>query len=106
MTDARLTVRRVVTGHDEHGKSIILSDGPWPQFSDRAMFAEVWNTEGSPARITAVEQREPNNRPAQLAPPPGGSIIRVVEMGAAHRSPMHRTRPSITASCWREKSSS
>ncbi len=50
MTDARLAVRRVVTGHDEHAKSIILSDGPLPQFSDRAMFAEIWNTEASPAR--------------------------------------------------------
>jgi quercetin dioxygenase-like cupin family protein len=92
MTDARLTVRRVVTGHDEHGTSTILSDGPSPQFSDRAMFAEIWNTEGSPARITAVEQREPNDRLPQLAPPASGSIIRVVEMGAGHRSPMHRTR--------------
>ena len=92
MTDARLTVRRVVTGHDDHGKSIIVSDGPSPQFQDRAMFAEIWNTEGSPARITAVEQREPNDRPPQLAPPPGGSSIRVVEMRAGHRSPMHRTR--------------
>ena len=56
------------------------------------MFAEIWNTEGSPARITAVEQREPNDRPVQLAPPPGGSIIRVVDMPAGHHSPMHRTR--------------
>lgn len=56
------------------------------------MFAEIWNTDGSPARITAVEQREPNDRPLQLAPPPGGSIIRVVEMGAGHRSATHRTR--------------
>jgi quercetin dioxygenase-like cupin family protein len=49
-------------------------------------------TEGSPARITAVEQREANNRPLQLAPPPRGSIISVVEMAAGHRSAMHRTR--------------
>ncbi len=55
------------------------------------MFAEIWNTGGSPARITAVEQRELNDRPPQLAPLAGGSIIRVVEMRAGHRSPMHRT---------------
>jgi|SRR5579859_510129 len=87
-----LSVRRVVTGHDGDGKSVIVSDGPAPQVHDRAIFAEVWNTEGSPTRITAVAEREPNERSMQLGPPPQGSIIRVVEMPAGHRSAMHRTR--------------
>src|SRR5207248_3293352 len=86
-----LSVRRVVTGHDSNGKSVVLSDGPAPQYHDRPMFAEVWNTEGSPTRITAAEEREPNERSLQLGPPPHGSIIRVVEMAAGHRSAMHRT---------------
>jgi quercetin dioxygenase-like cupin family protein len=86
-----LSVRRVVTGHDGNGKSVILSDAPAPQFHDRPIFAEVWNTEGSPTRITAVEEREPNQRDLQLGPPPQGSIIRMVEMPAGHRSAMHRT---------------
>jgi quercetin dioxygenase-like cupin family protein len=87
-----LSVRRVVTGHDSNGKAVILSDAAAPQFHDRAIFAEVWNTEDSPTRISAAEEREPNERNLQLGPPPRGSIIRVVEMPAGHRSAMHRTR--------------
>ena len=87
-----LTIRRVVTGHDAQGKSVILSDGPSPQVHERPNFAEVWNTAGSPARLTAAEEREPNDRAIQIGPPSGGSIIRVVEMPAGHCSPMHRTR--------------
>ena len=51
-----VTVRRVVTGHDADGKSIIASDGPAPQFHERPIFAEIWNTAGAPTRITAVEE--------------------------------------------------
>jgi quercetin dioxygenase-like cupin family protein len=87
-----LSVRRVVTGHNRDGTSVILSDSPAPQFHERPIFAEVWNTEGSPTRITAAEEREPNERSLQLGPPPQGSVIRVVEMPAGHRSAMHRTR--------------
>jgi len=87
-----VTVRRVVTGHDADGKSIIASDGPAPQFHERPIFAEVWNTAGAPTRITAVEEHEPNQRSLQLGPPVNGSIIRVVEMPPHHRSAMHRTR--------------
>ena len=86
-----LSIRRVVTGHDPDGKSVIVSDGAAPQFHDRPNFAEVWNTAGSPTPITPVEAREPNDRPLQLGPSPGGSTIRVVEMPPGHRSAMHRT---------------
>jgi quercetin dioxygenase-like cupin family protein len=87
-----LTIRRVVTGHDESGKSIIVADGPAPQFHDRPAFAEIWNTQASPTAITAMEEREPNQRSLQLGPPPRGSIMRVVEMAPGARSGMHRTR--------------
>ena len=82
----------MVTGHDAAGRSVIASDGPAPQFHDRPIFAEVWNTEGSPTSITAAIDGEPNQRSLQLGPPPQGSIIRVVEMPAGHCSAMHRTR--------------
>jgi quercetin dioxygenase-like cupin family protein len=87
-----LTVRRVVTGHDADGKSVIVSDGAAPQFHDRPIFAEIWNTVGAPAEITAIEAHEPNDRLLRLGPSPRGSIIRVVEMPPGHRSAMHRTR--------------
>ena len=101
------TPRRIVTGHDETGKSIFLEDGPTPQFNDanneRVTYFELWNTEGSPAPIRAVEPKEPNDRPLQIPPPPGGSIIRMVDIKPGNyktmapradgKSPaMHRTR--------------
>jgi quercetin dioxygenase-like cupin family protein len=85
-------VRRVVTGHDADAKSVILSDEPAPQFHDRQMFAEIWNTAGAPASITADERHEPNDRALQLAPPANGTIIRTVDMPPGHRSAMHRTQ--------------
>ncbi|MBS1240137.1 MAG: hypothetical protein H6R45_843, partial [Proteobacteria bacterium] len=42
--------RRVVTGHDAHGKSVVLSDGPPPQNHPMrgeavgADFIEMWST--------------------------------------------------------------
>ena len=87
-----VTVRRVVTGHDADGKSIIASDGLAPQFHERPIFAEIWNTAGSPTGINAVEEHEPNQRDLQLGPPAQGTIIRVVEMPPHHHSAMHRTR--------------
>jgi len=89
---AAFEVRRIVTGHDASGKSIVVADGPAPQPHDRAMFAEIWNTTGAPARITPTETHEPNERPLTIGPSPRGSIIRVVEMPPGHRSAMHRTR--------------
>jgi quercetin dioxygenase-like cupin family protein len=86
-----VTVRRVVTGHDADGRSVFLSDGPAPQFHDRQMFVEIWNTAGAPASITAGERREPNLRALQLSPPENGTIIRTVDMPPGHRSAMHRT---------------
>lgn len=78
------TVRRIVTGHDASGKSVFLEDGPPPQFNDRSnarvQFFELWSTEGSPAPIHAVEPREPNDRPLQLPPPPGGTIMRITDV--------------------------
>ena len=99
-------VRRIVTGHDKHGHSVFLEDGPPPQFearsNERVTYYEIWNTQGSPAPITAIEAIEPNHRPLQLPPPPGGTIIRVIDIhpgnhtGMALRkdgrsSGMHRT---------------
>ena len=84
--------RRIVTGHDEAGKSVFLEDGPPPQFNDasnaRVTYYEMWNTQGSPAPIHAVEPREPNDRPLQLPPPPNGTIMRIVDVHPGNASNM------------------
>jgi hypothetical protein len=56
----------VVTGHTPDGVSVVVSDGPVPVSrelpDDGVAFHEIWNTEGAPARITAVEDTEPTER--------------------------------------------
>jgi mannose-6-phosphate isomerase-like protein (cupin superfamily) len=91
--------RRVVTGHDQAGRSIVLSDGEPPQFHSRqggpADFIEIWNTGGVLAPIRAVEPAEPNDRGTDLGPGGPGTVIRFIDVrpisAGGTRTPMHRT---------------
>ena len=93
--------RRVVTGHTADGKSVVVSDSAVPVTreipQDGVTFHEVWNTEGAPARITAVEPSEPTERTLAVPPPPRGTKIRINEFAPGHlneaglQSPVHRT---------------
>jgi len=77
--------RRVVTGHDAKGKAVILIDGAAPNAKVRKATGLVstllWVTEESPAdnsgRADAAE------REIGVAPPPRGSIFRVVDFPPA-----------------------
>ena len=84
--------RRIVTGHDESGKSVVVSDGPTPKTLDigTAAFRELWITAQTPVQIAATEP-EPTDRPVRTPPPPGGVIVRFTEMAPGAESPMHRT---------------
>lgn len=85
--------RRVVTGHDASGRGVVISDGPPAvsrQVADGASFYELWATASSPAPIEAVEP-EPVAQSDPVGPPAGGTRVRVVDMPAGTRSPMHRT---------------
>jgi quercetin dioxygenase-like cupin family protein len=87
--------RRIVTGHDAQGRSVILSDGPTPTVrelrDDGARFFDVWATGASPAPVTPVEEGEPTGGESLIAPPAGGSVVRVVELAPGGASPLHRT---------------
>jgi quercetin dioxygenase-like cupin family protein len=85
--------RRVVTGHDADGRSVVLSDRPAPKTHSipSATFHELWNTTAAPAPIAAAERHEPTERPLTTPPDAKGTIIRVVDMEPGSRSPMHRT---------------
>jgi hypothetical protein len=99
-----MSTRRVVTGHDKNGKSIVLSDGPPPQNHPMhgsaigADFFEMWSDTNVIPRLTSVpstEPAEPNDRPFTIMPP-AGHLIRVIDvyppqMGGK-RTVMHRTR--------------
>jgi hypothetical protein len=83
MNEQQTAFRRIVTGHDADGKAIILSDAS----PDRtymiggpkgAKFHEVWSTLQSPALITS-KSGEPDESSLVLAPPKGGTRIRVID---------------------------
>jgi Cupin domain len=74
--------RRIVTGHEKNGKSIVFTDGHPPnalKMPERDVaFFEIWNTSSSPAPIAAMEA-EPTGGPFQLEPQPHGTVIRIVD---------------------------
>ncbi len=80
----RKAFRRIVTGHDERGRAVILEDGPPPRVYDNLgqeglVFYEVWNTQESPARIDRAGG-EPAEARLSLSPPPLGTRIRVLDI--------------------------
>lgn len=75
-------IRRVVTGHNEQGKSIIAMDGPSPHsiavLNEPAYgLTNLWVTDATPADNTG--NVDSADRKIVLEPPSGGSIFRVVE---------------------------
>lgn len=93
--------RRVVTGHDAAGKSVVISDGAPPQ--DHPMhgaavgadFIEIWSSPEPVPTLTSAPDGEPTLRPFTIMPP-SGHLIRVIDiypprMGG-QRTVMHRTR--------------
>ena len=82
--DERSSVRRVVTGHDAQGRSVIASDGPpdrvYRDLGEAGLvFFELWNTRETPARIDRVDA-EPFEERLTLAPPPNGVRIRILDI--------------------------
>jgi quercetin dioxygenase-like cupin family protein len=75
-------IRRVVTGRDARGRSVIVSDGPSPHvltIPGRADFAltNLWITDGAPA--SNAGNADAAARPVVLEPPRNGTIFRIVE---------------------------
>lgn len=76
-------VRRIVTGHDERGRAVIVEDGPAPRTAavggeGGVRFTEIWNTREMPARIDRASG-EPPEEGIRLAPPKKGTRIRIVD---------------------------
>ena len=95
------TVRRIVTGHDQNGKSVVVSDGAPPQ--DHPMrgptigadFIEIWSAATAVPLLTSVEAREPNEREFTIMPV-AGHLLRILEVyplkAGGKRTAMHRTQ--------------
>ena len=74
-------IRRVVTGHDEKGKAIVLSDDfatavktvpLWPGL----ISTDIWKTDSSPVVLTK-EEPDPTLGPRTLHPGRRGTILRI-----------------------------
>jgi len=110
--------RRVVTGYDARGRAVVLIDGAAPNAKLRKATGLtstlLWVTDESPAELSGETDKA--DREIGVAPPPRGSIFRVVDFppaaefgavdsaamlremgiaaghGGARRAGMHRTK--------------
>lgn len=78
------SVRRIVTGHDNDGLAVIVSDGLPKRVYDKLgqeglKFYELWHTSQTPAPIDRNTQ-EPAEDSLTLAPPVGGTRIRILDI--------------------------
>ena len=73
--------RRIVTGHDDQGRSIVVQNGPAravPLGEEGAVFHEIWETDRSPAPIDRHVDWPPQEG-LSLLPPKQGTRVRFVD---------------------------
>ena len=87
-----LNVRRVITGHDENGKAVVVfDDANKYQSSRRPNMSRqlIWTTEELPIKI---EENGEDNGAREIATTiPGGSVFRVIEYLPGVTPRNHRT---------------
>ena len=77
-------VRRIITGHNKEGKSVILIDAPCvnlmsPPHAPGLVATQIWATDRTPASNSGGADTAPAGLSFPIHPPKGGSIFRVVE---------------------------
>jgi quercetin dioxygenase-like cupin family protein len=87
--------RRIVTAHDDRGKTYIQSDeqpdNERPRAAGRITLHEIWTCTETPVKIARRGQHPPDDKPI-LIPPKGGNRFRMVDFpplegsGNMHRS--------------------
>ena len=75
-------IRRIVTGHEESGKAIVIADGPTPGVKTTpnrpgVIFHNMWTTTTAPARFD--EPKEATSVDLPLPPPSSGTTFRLIE---------------------------
>jgi hypothetical protein len=76
-------VRRIVTGHDRVGKSVVVEDALAPAIKTDPKrpgryITQLWVTDEVP--VTIGNEPDPTSRPITLNPPARGAAFRIVEM--------------------------
>ena len=94
-----MDVRRVVTGVNPEGKSVVVSDGPPPR---SVTFELAGGTEMTDCWHLGSPPQDPGDggdldRNANLVPPPGGTHWRFVEFPPQAAAPANAEAASITA---------
>lgn len=81
------SIRRIVTGVNPAGQSVVIKGGPSPMQFDvlSVHWTEVWRTQGAPAELGASE--DPGQKDLALEPSRNGTIIRFVEFMPAQGPP-------------------
>ena len=74
-------IRRVVTGHDENGRAIVVSDGPAPFVHLNPLLpgwqsTDIWRTDGAPASIPATPG-ETTLGPRRQLPTKNATVLRI-----------------------------
>lgn len=77
----RKQIRRVVTGHDERGRAVVLSDGPAPfvhvnKLDPDWYSIDLWRTHETPAKIVSRAE-EPTSGPRRQMPTKNGTVLRI-----------------------------
>lgn len=75
-------IRRVVTGHNDDGRSVFILDGDAGAVKEMESMpglalTDLWETNGAPAHNSG--NADAADRPVVLEPPPTGTIFRIVE---------------------------
>ena len=86
-----LKIRRVVTGHDDSGKAVVLIDEICRNVisrRERHHSCVVWSTASFPVDNSGREDE--SARPVG-APPPDGTVFRIIEYGPGVAPRNHRT---------------
>lgn len=86
-----LSIRRVITGHDDSGKAVVLDDGISPNQGGRRPGTEatvVWTTEGFPVDNDGYEDTSQSQETTTHA---NGTVFRIVSFAPGNAPRMHRT---------------
>ena len=75
------STRRIVTGHDTHGRAMVLYDTPAPVFHPKnrpgVEVTTLWVTTETPTSVTDATDRTQGQ--VALIPPANGTVFRIVE---------------------------
>lgn len=77
-------IRRVVTGHDENGKAIVIEDRLAPAVHTNPLrpghiSVDLWKTDAAPVVLKKTEP-DPMTGKRQIHPPPRGTVFRIAQI--------------------------